>query len=139
MLLRVNDQTGFIPVKIFSVHQEWIAVTRFKHLSYSTYRDIDIELSCIPPNYPMVSILRRVSSSFEDRLRPIERKAFVNTLVRIRRETFSLASITRRMLPPINLMISSSDHLLSKIRYSISFGYLETSSKPFGVLTNYHH
>ena len=137
--LRGNDQSDFIPVKAFSVHQDRIAGSRFKHLSYSTCRDIDIELSCISPNYPKVSILRRVSSFFEDWLRSTKRKAFVNTFVRVGRETFSLASRTRRMLPPINLMISLSDHLLSEIRYSISFGYLETSSKPFGVLINHHH
>lgn len=135
---KVNDQSDFIPMREFLIHQERIAGTRFKHSSYSTCRDIDIELNCISPNYRTVSILRMVSSFLEDRLRSIERKAFVNTFVWIRRETFSLASRTRRMLPPINLMISSSDHLLSEIRYSISFGYLETSSKPFGVLINHH-
>jgi hypothetical protein len=135
----VNDQMDFIRMKAFSVHQDRIAGTRFRHLSHSTCPCIDIQLNCISPNHSVVSVLRALASFSEAQLRSTDRKSFVKIFVTIRRETFSLASMTRRMLPPINLMISSSDQLLSNIRCSINFGYLETSSKPFGVLMNHHY
>ena len=48
--------------------------------------------------------------------------------------TFSFSSITRRILPPINLMTSSFVQLLCEIKYSINRGYPDTSSRPWGVL-----
>ena len=48
--------------------------------------------------------------------------------------TCSFCSRTRKRLPPISLIMSSSVQLPCAIKYSINCGYFETFSRPTGVL-----
>ncbi len=52
--------------------------------------------------------------------------------------TSSFFSITRKIFPPISLIISSSVQFPDDNKYSINFGYFDTSSSSFGVLRYLH-